>query len=168
MAATVSIKEVNGTAPGSASTVASISFCTSDTATPGTSNPMVKPSAGTNRSYWKTLYLNADTAPSGTINNVKFYTDGTIGWTGATLFAGTTATYTQATGTQGTTGTDSAVATTNAATLTVSAPLSVAGTLTGPSTGKVSDYVVLQVDLSTSATAGTFAAETLTFSYDET
>jgi hypothetical protein len=51
---------------------------------------MVKPAAeGTNYSYKKTLYLNADTSPSSIINNVKFFCDGTIGWTGVDIEAKT-------------------------------------------------------------------------------
>lgn len=167
MAATISIKEANGAGP-TATTITSARLCTSDTYNPGTNYPLIKPSSGTNRSYWKSFYLNADTSPSGTINNVKWYTDGSIGWTGVTLYAGTTATYTQATGTQGTTGDDSAVATTDAATYTSASPLSVSGSISNPSTGKISDYVVVQADLSTSATAGSLAAETITWRYDET
>jgi len=167
MAATVSVKECNGAGP-TATTITTSRLCTSDAYNPGTNYPLIKPSAGTNRSYTKTYYLNADTTPSGTINNIKWYTDGAIGWTGVTLFAGTNASYTQATGTQGTTGDDSAVATTDASTLTSAAPLSVSGTLSNPSTGKISDYVMVQADLSTSATAGTLAAETITWRYDET
>ena len=135
---------------------------------PGTINPLVKPAAGTNRSYWKTVYLNADTAPTGTINNCKIYTDGTIGWTGCTLYGNSTGTYTQATGTPGTTGTDSSVATANMQGWTSAAPKNLTGTISNPNTGKITDYVVMQVDLTTSAVAGTLTAETLTFQYDET
>lgn len=167
MAATVSVKQANSTGP-TATTITNLRFNTDDTVNPGTVNPLVKPSAGTNRSYWKTVYLNADSSPAGTINNVKLYSDGTIGWTGCTLFVGTTGTYTQATGTPGTTGTDSGVATALMSGFTSGSPKSVTGTITNPSTGKITDYVVFQVDLSTSAVAGTLSAETLTFQYDET
>lgn len=167
MSATVSVKEVNGSGSGSATTKTAIRFCTADNNNPGTTYPLVKPAAGTNRSYEKWLYLNADTSPSTAINNIKFYTDGTIGWTGCTLFAGTTDTYVQAAGTQGTTGNDSSVATTDASGLTSAAPLSVTGSIANPDTGKISDYVVLQTDVSTSAVAGALGSETLTFQYDE-
>lgn len=167
MAATVSVKQAVSSGP-TVQTITNCRFNTDDTIDPGTTNPLVKPSAGTNRSYWKTVYLNADTTPSGTINNVKIYCDGTIGWTGCTLFIGSTGTYTQATGTPGTTGNDSSVATANIQDFTSGAPKQLTGSIDNPSTGKISDYVVMQVDLSTSAVAGTLAAETLTFQYDET
>lgn len=167
MAATVSVKQAYSSGP-SATTITNLRFNTDDTVNPGTTNPMVKPAAGTNRSFWKTVYLNADTTPDNAINNVKFYCDGTIGWTGCTLYVGTTGTYTEAAGTAGTSGNDSSVATANIQNYTSGAPKSVTGSISNPSTGKITDYVVMQVDVSTSAVAGTLAAETLTFQYDET
>lgn len=167
MAATVSIKQSVGAGPTN-TTITNLRFNTDDTVNPGTTNPLVKPAAGTNRSYWKTVFLNADTSPSGTINNVKIYCDGTIGWTGCTLFIGTTGTYTQATGTPGTTGDDSSVATANMEDFTSGSPKSVTGSISNPSTGKITDYIVFQVDLSTSAVPGTLSQETITVQYDET
>lgn len=172
MAATTSIKEVNGVSSGTATTVTSSRLCTTDSVSPGTTNPMVKPLSGTNLSYYKSYYLNADTTPTGTINNLKVYTDGSIGWTGVTLKLGTKSTYTQATGTAGTTGTDAATALsitmTDASTYTSGSPLSLTGTLSNPSTGKISDYLIVQATVSTSAVPGTLASETVTFQYDET
>lgn len=167
MAATVSVKQSTGAGPTN-TTITNLRFNTDDTANPGTTNPLVKPSAGTNRSYFKTVFLNADTSPDNAINNCKIYSDGTIGWTGCTLYIGSTGSYTQATGTAGTTGDDSAVATANIESFVSGTPKSLTGTISNPSTGKITDYVVMQVDLTTSATAGTLSAETLTFQYDET
>jgi hypothetical protein len=167
MAATVSIKECNGTGP-TATTVTALRFCTTDVYNPGTNYPLVKPGTGsTNYSYKKSLYLNADTTPTGTINNVKFYSDGNIGWTGVTIQAKTSATYSQATGTQGTTGAQMTGGA-SVASHTSAAPLSVNGTLSNPSTGKISDYVELQAVISDTAVAGTLSSETLTFQYDVT
>ena len=56
----------------------------------------------------------------------------------------------------------------SAATFTSAAPLSVPGTISNPNTGKISDYVVMQAVVGTTAVAGTLAAETITFQYDET
>lgn len=167
MAATVVTKQSTSTGPTN-TTVTNVRFNTDDTANPGTTNPLVKPAAGTNRSFWKTVYLNADTTPSGTIDNVRIYSDGTIGWTGVTVYAGSTGSYTQATGTGGTTGDDSSVATANIQNWTSGSPKVLTGTISNPSTGKITDYVVLQADLSTSAVAGTLSAETITWKYDET
>lgn len=167
MAATISVKQAYGAGP-SATTITNLRFNTDDTVNPGTTNPMIKPSAGTNSSFFKTVYLNADDSPAGTIDNVKIYSDGTIGWTGCTLYIGSTGSYTQATGTEGTDGDDSSVATADIADFTSGAPKSLTGSIDNPATGKITDYVVMQVDLTTSATAGTLSSETLTFQYDET
>jgi len=167
MSATVSVKQSVGAGP-SDTTITNLRFNTDDTINPGVVNPMVKPSAGTNRSYAKTVYLNADDSPSGTINNVKIYCDGSIDWTGCTLFIGSTGSYAQATGTPGTTGDDNSVATANMEDFTSGSEKSLTGTISNPDTGKISDYVVMQVDLSTDAVAGTLATETITFQYDET
>lgn len=170
MAAVTSVKQGTGAATGGLATtnatVTNVRLCTSN-AIETTGNPCVVPASGVNRSYEAWVYLNVDSGLSGTLNNIKFYSDGTIGWTGGTLYGGTTATYVQPTGTAGTTGTDSSVATTSVATYTSGSPLSVTGTITA-TTGKASDFVVLQLDLSTSAVAGTLATETLTYRYDET
>lgn len=168
MAATVSVQQSTGAGPSNTS-ITNLRFNTDDTANPGTTNPLVKPSAGTNRSYWKTVYLNADTTPTGTINNVKLYYDNSAAWTGCTIFVGASSVYTQATGTPGTTGDDSSLATTDISRYSAAAyAKSISGSISNPSTGKISDYVVFQVDVSTSAVAGTLATKTITFQYDET
>lgn len=168
MAATVVVKQLVGASPGSATTITNLRMNTDDTVNPGTTNPLVKPSAGTNYSFVKTVYLNADTTPSGTINNCKIYSDGTIGWTGVTLHIGSNATYKEAEGTVGTTASVSTVATANVANFTSGSPKSLTGTITNPSTGRITDYVMFQARVTTSAVPGTLSAETMTFQYDET
>lgn len=164
MAATVSIKEVNG-AVATPTTVTAIRFCTDDVFNAGSSNPLVVPSSGNNYSFVKTLYLNADTAPSTSINNVKFFSDGAVDWTGMTVQAKTAAAYTQATGTVGATAPEMTDGV-SLSTYTAAAPLAVAGSI-GAATGKISDYVLLQAVVSPSAVAGAVAAETFSFRYDE-
>lgn len=166
MAASVSVKQAYGVDP-STSTITNLRLSTDDNVNPGVLNPLVRPAAGTNRSFWKTIFLNCDVTPSLIINNVKIYTDGAIGWTGVTVFMGTTGTYTQATGTEGDTGTDSSVATANFANFTSAAPKQVTGEISNPNKGRITDYVVLQADIATGATPGYLAAETATFQYDE-
>lgn len=167
MAATVVTKQATGAGP-STTTITNCRLNTDDTVNPGTTNPLVKPAAGTNRSFWKTVYLNADTTPDNAINNCYIYSDGSIGWTGVTLYGGSTGTYTQATGTAGTSGDDSSVATANVQSWTSGAKKQLTGSISNPSTGRITDYVVFQGDVSTSAVAGNLAAETLTWQYDET
>jgi hypothetical protein len=162
----MSVKEVNGGATPVATTVTNVRFCTADDYNPGTDNPMVKPAAGSNYSYKKTLYLNADTSPSSVINNIKFYCDGTIGWTGVTVEVAAADSYTEPAGTPGTTGNDASLDT-NITTYTSGSPLSLTGSISNPDTGKVSQYLELQAVVSTDAVAGALAAETVTFRYDE-
>lgn len=166
MAATISVKEVNGGATPVASTITNMRFCTSDNYNPGTDYPCVKPSAGLNYSYKKTLYLNADTSPSSIINNIKFFCDGTIGWTGVTIEVAAADSYTEPEGVEGTSGTDASL-NNDITTYTSASPLSLTGSIENPSTGKISQYLELQAVISTDAVAGALAAETLSFQYDE-
>lgn len=172
MAATTEIRQYTGSGPSGAA-ITNLRHKTDDNSSgTDTTYPLVKPSSGTNYGYIATLALACTTAPAGTINNVKFYTDGTNSYgTGVTVKGITTSSYAQATGTQGTSGDLSSSVYTAGADIfgwTSGSPLSVAGSLSNPSTGKISDYVRMQMALSTSVTPGTTAGETLTFRYDET
>ena len=82
--------------------------------------------------------------------------------------------YVESSGTQGTTG-DEAHAThtdtptmTDASTYTSVATLALTGSIVNANTGKISQYLILQTHLSSSAVAGTLASETLSIQYDET
>jgi hypothetical protein len=165
MAATISVKEVNGGATPVATTITNLRFCTADDYNPGTDNPCVKPSEGFNYSYKKTIYLNADTSPSSIINNIKFFCDGTIGWTGVTIEVAVADSYTEPTGDEGTSGDDNEG--TDISSYTSASPLSLTGSIENPNTGKISQYLELQAVVSTDAVAGALAAETLTFRFDE-
>ena len=148
-------------------------------------NPIAIPAAGVNRSFTKCLvfYMEADDGNS--MSNTRFYTDGTNGWTGVSLYAGRRVpTWAAAPGVAGTlattylgpVGTDSAVATVNAFTYTAAAPLDLSVAGGGGEAGPwdvaydnmhFGDLLYLQMDVGTTASAGTLAGETLTFSYDE-
>jgi hypothetical protein len=163
----MSIKEVNGGATPVETTITNSRFCTEDEVNPGTTYPLVKPeAAATNYSYKKTVFLNADTSPSGTINNVKFYPAGAIGWTGVTVEVKAVDTYTEPTGTPEVTGDDNNG--TDIATYSSGSPLALTGSIDNPNTGKVSQYLELQAVLADTAVAGTLDPETCTFRYDET
>jgi hypothetical protein len=114
MPASVEIQEANGVTP-TWTAVTTARFCTLDTATPGNNYPLPIPNTGFRYSFWKTFRLVfSDIGTS--INNIRFYSDGTTGWacgTGGGLFVGTknsgdsglaVASYAQATGTEGLTG----------------------------------------------------------------
>lgn len=97
--------------------------------------------------------------------------------TGVSLNVATGTAYKQATGTGGTTGDllnssfyTSALSPTTASDAfakTSGSPLSVAGSI-GSTTGNISDFVVYQVAVISTAGPGVTTAETLTWQYDET
>lgn len=178
MAATVTIRRWTGAGPTKTDiTSANSRMSTSDAFNPGTSDPIPIPPSGTKYSYWVCTRLSADTTPTGTINNIKWYADGANSFgTGVTCFGNTATAYTQATGTQGDTGTE--LTTGNYASLaaapadvfghTSGSPKTVAGSINNPSTGDFGDFFVYQLRVTSTAAAGTTVAETFTWQYDET
>lgn len=182
MAATVQIHRYTGAGPTDEGSITQSRFSTSDNHyTTETTNPIPIPTAGTNYSFWMPTRIYAATTPSGTINNVKWYTDGTNSWTGVTLEVGTSSAYSQATGTTGTTGDELTDTNYSGGTLsptnptadnafgyTSGSPLSVTGSISNPSTGAFGDYVILQLSVGSTASAGTLGTETITWQYDET
>lgn len=190
MAATVSIFADKGATPSAVDVVSTgIKFRTDDNPdTIDNTNPIPIPSAGTKRSFWVHLYLKVTGGTFTDISNVKFYTAGgtLYGDAGVTLYVGTetptknsgsNAGYTQATGTVGDSGSEMVVghavvtAKANANIFVVGSPkaitISEAGNIIN-AVNETSNYVVLQLDVANTATAGTKTAETLTFRYDET
>lgn len=181
MAADVQIRRKTGATPTN-DNITSINtrLSTSDNHyTTETTNPIPIPGAGTNYSFWCCTQLFANTAPTGTIDNIKWYTDGTnsLG-TGVSLNVATANVYDQATGTTGTTGTELTVANygngttdldgapSNAFAYNSGSPLSVTGSTTG--TGDFGDLVVFQSAVGSTASAGATTTETITWQYDET
>lgn len=105
MVATVTIEEVNGGTdgnPGAHTRVdgqnhgngvdVDVRFATMDAYNPVAQNPCIIPSSGDQYSFWKHLHLAIANGTGFTkINNIKFYSDGGIGWncgTGGGLFVG--------------------------------------------------------------------------------
>lgn len=178
MAATVTIRRLTGAGPTSTDiTATNTRASTSDAPAPGTSDPIPIPDSGTNYSYWVSTQLNATSTPSGTINNITWYTDGANGFgTGVTCVGNTADVYVQATGTQGTSGTqlttgnhaELAGAPVDVFTHTSGSPKSITGSLTNPSTGAFGHFFVYQIAVADTAGPGTITAETFTWSYDET
>lgn len=143
----------------------------------GSSNPIRVPTSGTNYSYWVTTRLSASSSPSGTINNLRWYTDGANNFgTGVTCKGQSATSYVQATGTAGTTGTQ--LTTGNHAglsgspvdvfTFTSGSPKSLTGSISNPSTGDFGDFFVYQIEVGTTAGPGVTNQETFTWVYDET
>lgn len=182
MAATVKIIRWTGTSGSETKTAidgTTNRASTSDSASPGTSNPIPVPTGGsTNYSYWVVTRLSATVAATTAINNIKWYTDGANSMgTGVSLNVATASAYKQASGSAGTTGDllnssfyTSALSPTlagNAFSNTSGSPLSVNGSI-GAATGDFGDFVVYQVAVVSTAGPGVTTAETITFQYDET
>lgn len=186
MAATVLIRRKTG-ASGSITSTDITSINTRANAedahsTAGTTNPIQVPSSGSNYSYWVTTRLDATVTPAGTIDNLRWFTDGANGFgTGVTCVVAdastsTDAGYRQATGTPGVTGTqlttgnhsglDGSPA--DAFSFTSGSPKSFAGSISNPSTGQFGDHIVYQLVIGTTASPGVTGSETFTFRFDET
>lgn len=75
MVASVRVKEINGNAPGTFTTVTVARFAMMDSSNPGINNPIPIPTAGVVQSFRKAFCLSfAGTFTQ--INNVNIYTDG--------------------------------------------------------------------------------------------
>jgi len=156
-----------------------------------TTYPIPIPDSGFNYSYWVHIYLKITGAPSVKINNIRFYSDGAIGWnfgTSGELRRGNRDSgdhgcpmdteYDVATGTEGTTGHSieddtnghgyydgQTTETADVASDTEGSPATIDST-DHTDTGKCK-AVVLQAKVDTDATQGEQTDETLTFKYDE-
>lgn len=160
MAASVSVRVYTSTNAGTqSSAVTGIDFISADNATNSSANRVANPITAGNNSFEKWIKLYVDTAPDNQIDNIQFWTDGSID-ANTTLDVGVTAT--GATPTAST----SSVATTDATTYTSGSKLTWdAGPYT--TTGAIDDYLVLQLQTTASAAAGNWTQETLNYSYDE-
>jgi len=138
--------------------------------TAGETNPILIPAEGTNYSYKCSTQLGWDgTTGDGTINNLKWYTDGANGLgTGVGLqVVSSSDTYVQATGTVGTSGVN--IDGTHAFNYTSTSPLSVTGSVTDPTDGeKFGNIVEIQTTVDSTASAGATNSETITWRYDST
>lgn len=168
MAATVEIRSYHGATPDAGTDVAggSMRFKLADNDTADANNPVVIPAAGTNYSWIKQLKFYAATTPDNVINNLRFYTDGAIGYgTGIGLDVGSGSAYIDPTSFQ-----DSGLVDwsgQDAEGFTSGAPYTITGSLSNPSTGAFGDYIRLQVNVDDTASQGTSSSETIYFSYDE-
>lgn len=141
----------------------------------GTSNSILVPAVGSNYSYWVVTRLAVDVISSGTVDNLRWYTDGTNNFgTGVTCVGNTAGTYNQATGTPGQTGTQLTTGNyvglagepTDVFAFTSSSPKTIAGSAS--SVGDLGDFFVYQMVVGSSAQSGATAQETFTWKYDDT
>lgn len=179
MAATVTIRRWTGASGGPTKTdITSINTRANAEdahSTAGTTNSILVPAAGTNYSYWVSTRLSIDAITGGTVDNIKWYSDGANNFgTGVTCKGNTASGYVQASGTAGTTGIQ--LTTGNHADL-AGAPVDVFGHTSGSpksvtgsasSTGDLGHFFVYQIEIGTSAASGATAQETFTWRYDDT
>lgn len=161
MAATMIVNEKNGAAETATDkTSGVVRFKNADDAVVDLNNPMVIPATGSDWSFEKWLRLNVSGIFT-QISNLKFYTDGTSGFgTGVNTWAKSSATYTTPAELTSSTGYLDAFGYTSAAPLDIGVgPYTVAG--------DIGSYVVLGLEVQSTASQGTLASETITFSYDE-
>ena len=179
MAATVTIRRWTGSSGSPTKTdITSINTRANaeDThTTSGTTNSILIPTSGSNYSYWVSTRLSVDAITSGTVDNLKWYTDGSNNFgTGVTCIGNTASSYVQATGTAGQTGIE--LTTGNHASLagspsnvfsyTSGSPASVTGSTS--TTGDTGHFFVYQIVIASNAASGATASETFTWKYDDT
>lgn len=157
-------------------------FKAADNNTIDTNNPLTIPGAGNYHSRWKHIYLKCTAINDATtIDNVKFYT-ATPSWgTGITVYAGNQTPVKNSGASTGyevadtddedmVTGHSGISAQTDVASLTSGSPLTVSISESGSAidaTDEMTNYVVLQMDVASTAAPGDKSNETLTFQYDE-
>lgn len=162
MAATVQIVEKTG-AGGTQTdkTSGTVRFKNADNATVDLNNPMVKPPSGSDFSFEKWLRLHVAGGTYSQITNIKAYTDGSSGLgTGVNLWAKAVTTYATPAEATATTGYTDLFSYTSGSALSLGA---------GPytSTGEKGDHLVAMCEVTSSASGGLTASETLTFAWDE-
>lgn len=162
MAAIVEIREKNGAGETpTTKTSSTIRFKDADDSNIDLNNPIVRPGAGSVRSYEKALRLYIGvTGPTGSITSPRAFSDGANGFgTGITMLAGAKGTYSQPVNTS------SATATTDFFTYTSGSPLALDTTNTGPFSGTsldIGDYLYMQAQVASTAGPGLTPTETLT------
>lgn len=140
-----------------------------------TSSSILIPDSGTNYSFWRSLRLTITAITGGTVDNLRYYTDGSNNYgTGVTCKVATANSYVQATGTDGETGDQLTVgnhgdldgAPSDSFGYTVGSPLAVTGS--SSATGDFGDFIVEQLEIASTASSGVTAQETKTIKYDDT
>ena len=165
-------------APGTTEEVfTNLRFKLADNNTQDTADPVVIPTAGSNYSMWKHVYLDCTTAPDTQVDNMEWFTDNDV-WTGVTYRVGDgTQTKTAASSAGYDPGQALIITTHDTITTETDASTFVTGAARTVSISETSniinavnekcDYVVTNLEVQSTATQGTQAAITDTFRYDE-
>lgn len=187
MAATVEVHRKTGASGGITSTnitSTTTRASTSDAPAPATADPVPIPAAGTNYAYWISTKLRVTGGTYATISNIRWFADGSnnfgtgVTCVGAVASTGADAGYRQAAGTQGVNGTqllqanhtglDEAPASVFGYTSASPKTVDAASTASGGEPKDVGKFFVFQIQVASTAAAGTIPAETFSWRYDET
>lgn len=172
MVATVDIMEVNTVSETETSkSSGTVRFKAADNATVDTSNPLPIPTSDRTYSYEKWLAFKITGGTFTNITNVRFYMDGSLGYvTGVKLWYATDATFSTPVAPSNSNDPpqhDATGMTQVASTPSSGTPLTI-GSGTYTTTGLKGDYLVLVMEVETTATAsGSTGSETMTWAYDE-
>jgi hypothetical protein len=163
MAADVQIHEMSGAAAGTDKTGGTVMFKSADEiASDESSNPIAVPSAGSDYSYTKQLRFYLNSAPAGSIENLRAYSDGAGFGTGIGCQFDVSGSWAA--------NIDTDISGEDVFGKDSGDPIDMDSNNTGPHTGTgyKGDFLRLQLVVSYNASTGFLDAETLTFAYDET
>ena len=172
MAATVIINELNGAGSTATNKTSSeIQFKKADNALVDGINPMVVPTSGNACSWEKWLRLEFTTAPATQITNINAYSDGASGFgSGVSCYYKVATAFTQPIDIVDSAARISASITSDLFAATSSSPIDMDATVnTGPhtGTGAKANWLVLCMQVDSTAVQGVISGESITFSYDE-
>ncbi len=174
MAATVTVREWNGTSGSEVSTdktSGTVRAKNADNATVDANNPLVRPASSSDYSFLKYLRLHiGGTGPSGTISNLELYSDGTNNYgTGITIWIKTTNPGSYSTPVKATTTTGFTDIFTYSSGSRKDMDVAKAGPFSGTNID-IGDYAQMFMEVASTATApqNPTSSETITFSWDET
>jgi len=167
-------------APATSTIITNLRFNAEDTNDQDLLSPLIIPISGTIFSFWKQIYLQCSTAPDTQVNNVKIFSDGTLGWGSGILVqvgdgtqiknSGASTGYDLANAQEIITNHSDVSSETSLFTFTSGSPRSVSISEAGSiinAINETTDYIVLQTDVDSTSTPGTKPTETITYQYDE-
>jgi len=176
MAAAFDVYIDTGVGPSGA-TATNIRFNEADDNDQDTGNPCIIPGAGTEYSYWKHVYLQCTTGPSVQCDNFKFYSDGAAMDTGTLIKIATNEVlndgeYDQADGTNEMVANHTGVTTSADVNNYTSGGSQLALTVVPgdniiDAVSEETHYMVLQLEVASTASPGQMTSKTLTVQYDE-
>ena len=161
MAATITIQGCTGTNAATEAAITGLMMRSNDSVAVTKANPITIPGVGLARSFEKWIRFKCTVAPDNQVTNFKYWGPNTVPGTGLVLYVGTTDTGVTPTAS------DSSVATTQQDTTYYDSSnvLAITGTLTAED--QETNYIVLQLDVGTTAEPGDIVQQTHNYSYDE-